>query len=150
MSYLEIARQALEKIDEAVPGCPLPSPLTPKLDERESDCESKLPTAPRTSNASNLTLADELEPTCWEDSVDPLDPCPTCGGTLFWWDLLGDQRCGCCDPPTAALRFIEKAETIRRRHGIPSPPGIVEWIAEVKRFIDTCKSANYLVDSEHG
>jgi hypothetical protein len=78
----------------------------------------------------------------WEDCIAPPDPCPGCGGIMFWWNALGDRRCLRCDPPKAAIRLLEKTERIRRRAGIPSPTGAMEILAELKSLTDTCNSAN--------
>ena len=51
---------------------------------------------------------------------------------------LGDRRCLVCDPPKTALRLLEKAKAIRRRHGFSSPAGAVEMLAGIKQLIDTC------------
>ena len=73
----------------------------------------------------------------WEDDVEPDDPCPGCGGLLFWWNAWGDQRCMACDPPTTAIRLLETTERIRRRNGIPSPTGAAEMLADLKRITYT-------------
>jgi hypothetical protein len=73
----------------------------------------------------------------WEDCLDPPDPCPNCGGRLYWWNLLGNHRCLVCDPPVIAMRTLERAERIRRRCGIPSPPGATEMLADLKRWAHT-------------
>ena len=73
----------------------------------------------------------------WEESIDPPCPCPSCGGLVFWWNVLGDRRCMACNPPTVAIRLLERAERIRRRCGIPSPTGAAEMLAELKRIAGT-------------
>ena len=50
----------------------------------------------------------------WEGSIKPPKPCSECGGIIFWWNPLGDQRCMVCDPPLTADRFLEYAKVIRR------------------------------------
>jgi hypothetical protein len=72
-----------------------------------------------------------------EHSTDPPAPCLTCGGLLSWWNPLGDRRCMACDPPTKAIRLLERSEQIRRRHRIPSPTGAAEMLAELKRTSST-------------
>ena len=90
--------------------------------------------------ASVGPVADEPDPEAiqWEDCIDPPPPCPGCGGLIFWWNPSGGRRCKACDPPTAAIRLLEKAERIRRRHGSPSTPGAAEMLGDLKRLIDTC------------
>ena len=70
-----------------------------------------------------------------EECIEPPDPCPNCRGLVFWWDIPGDQRCMACDPPVKAIRALEIVERIRRRHRIPSPPGVPEMLADLKRII---------------
>lgn len=77
------------------------------------------------------------EPIWGEDCIDPPDPCSGCDGLVFWWNLLGDRRCLNCDPPKTAIRLLERAERIRRRHGIPSPPGAAEMLADLNRLTGT-------------
>jgi hypothetical protein len=79
----------------------------------------------------------------WDDNViDWPDPCPGCGGLIFWWNALGDRRCLRCDSPNATIRLLEKTERIRRRSGIPSPAGAAKMLAELESLTDTCNSAN--------
>ena len=100
---------------------PLPGGDDPQLVERQPD-----------------VAAPALGPDGWpEDSVEPGDPCASCGSLLFWWNPLGDRRCMACDGPSTAIRLLERVEGIRRRHGIPSPPGAVEMLADLKRLTDT-------------
>ena len=57
----------------------------------------------------------------WADAFDPV-PCSNCGGLVIWWNVLGVARCMDCDPPTdRAMRFLESAERIRRKHGLEAP-----------------------------
>lgn len=106
------------------------SALTPDLAERL-----------RTHKAELLAILGPTEGTdgaatgpAWEDCIEP-EPCPDCGGVLCWWDPLGDRRCLACDPPKAAIRFLERAERLRRQHNKPSPPGAMEMLAELKRLV---------------
>ena len=48
--------------------------------------------------------------------IDPPNPCPKCGSLMLWWNILGDQRCMVCDPPTKARKAMEQAARIRQRH----------------------------------
>jgi len=70
----------------------------------------------------------------WDDLIDPPAPCADCGGLRFWWNMWGDARCMDCDPPTTAIRLLERAQRIRRRHGIPTLAGADEMLAEMKRL----------------
>jgi len=74
----------------------------------------------------------------WADSrfedLPAVEFCPKCGGVMWWWTVGGDRRCMVCDPPTAAIRLLERAERIRRRLGIPSPAGAAERLAELRRL----------------
>jgi len=52
----------------------------------------------------------------WEESIDPPDPCPGCGGLVFWWNVLGDRRCMKCDPPhPRARRLRQLAQQLRNK-----------------------------------
>lgn len=53
--------------------------------------------------------------TAWEDCIDPPLPCPKCNGLELWQNPSGVWRCMVCDPPTAALRLLERVETARER-----------------------------------
>ena len=45
--------------------------------------------------------------------VDPPEPCETCGGLMFWWNVLGDPRCMRCCPPTTARRLLKLVKAMR-------------------------------------
>ena len=62
-----------------------------------------------------------------DDAVDT-ESCEKCKRLMFWWNPLGDRRCIMCDPPTTAIRLLENTQRIRRRHGLPVPPGAVEML----------------------
>lgn len=53
------------------------------------------------------------------ESVEPGEPCPQCGGLMFWWNPWGERRCLACDPPTRAIEVLEQAQRIRRRKRAP-------------------------------
>lgn len=57
----------------------------------------------------------ESDWTAWEDCIAPPPPCPKCGGLELWESMAGGWRCMLCDPPTAALRLLERAEKARAR-----------------------------------
>jgi len=79
----------------------------------------------------------------WDHCADPSPPRPACNGLAWWWNPWGERRCVVCDPPTRAIRTLERAEEIRRCHGIPSPAGAAELLAGLKRLTDnTCRGAN--------
>ncbi len=84
-----------------------------------------------------VALVESVEAVLLESSIEPPSPCPDCNGLLFWWNIPGDQRCMACDPPTTSIKALERAEKIRRRHGIPSPAGVVEMLVDLKRITDT-------------
>ena len=46
------------------------------------------------------------------ETIDPPDPCLTCGGIMFWWTALGTQRCMGCDPPEVAERLLARAREL--------------------------------------
>ncbi len=73
----------------------------------------------------------------WEDYIEPPPVCPECGGLTFWWNVLGDRLCMKCNPPTVAAKTLERAERIRRRHGIPSPTGAAKTLADLRQIIDS-------------
>jgi len=100
---------------------------------------------PDTATAASVVDEPDLEAIRWEDCLDLPDPCPDCGGVVFWWDPSRDRRCLRCQPPTAAIRLLERAQAIRRRLGIPSAGGAAEMLADLKRLDTTCKSANHPV-----
>ena len=75
------------------------------------------------------------------EECDVGDPCPTCRGLMFWWNCIGDRRCMACDPPRTAIRWLKKAARLRRRYGLPDPPGAPELLGHLKRIVDTCNSA---------
>ena len=79
----------------------------------------------------------EFLPIWRQHYIEPPEPCPGCGGLLYWWNVWGDRRCMTCDPPVAAMRLLERAERIRRRRGIPSPIGAADMLADLKRLTDT-------------
>ncbi len=51
----------------------------------------------------------------WDDLPHP-DPCPVCGGSLFWWDFLGKAHCETCrpEPLRRSFRLAALAERLRR------------------------------------
>ncbi|MBN2290921.1 MAG: hypothetical protein JXM70_00765 [Pirellulales bacterium] len=54
----------------------------------------------------------------WADAHDPVE-CPQCGAIDCWWDGLDNRHCMKCDPPSRkAIRFMNNAKTICRRHEI--------------------------------
>ena len=58
-----------------------------------------------------------------DDSDEP-DPCPRCGGLAAWETITGRWRCMKCDPPTKAIKVLERVERIRRRYGLENLVGI--------------------------
>ena len=77
-------------------------------------------------------VADGPDP--WGMAIDPPEPCPGCGGLAVWWNPLGGRRCLRCEPPTRAIRVLERTERIRRRLRIPSPAGASEMLVELRRL----------------
>jgi hypothetical protein len=69
----------------------------------------------------------------WADAIDPGRPCPRCDSLEKWWDLLGGEHCMICNPPVTGVKTLEAAQRIRRRHGIPDPPGTVELLTAIER-----------------
>jgi len=60
----------------------------------------------------------ELDPDGWPvGSIEPAEPCPTCGGLEKWWDLLGGEHCMACERLTLARahRWAARAAAIRQR-----------------------------------
>jgi hypothetical protein len=119
------------------------SAVTPDLAERLRTHKAALlaalgPAAPADGpvheDAAGGFAEDDSDPAPigWDSAIDPPEPCGKCGGLVFWWSIRGDRRCVACDPPLAAVRLLERAETIRRRHGIPSPAGAAEMLVEMK------------------
>ena len=51
----------------------------------------------------------------WDDLPHP-EPCPVCGGSLFWWDFLGKAHCETCrpEPLRRSFRLAALAERLRR------------------------------------
>jgi hypothetical protein len=52
-----------------------------------------------------------------------LDPamvtaCKRCGSLELWWNGHGETRCLWCNPPTAAMNLLTRANEIRSRHPI--------------------------------
>ena len=82
----------------------------------------------------------EFDPRCWDSLPDPVD-CVKCGSFGCWEDLNGDVHCITRNPPTNAIRLFKIAEQIRRRLGLPSPPGAREHFIElegvVRRSVET-------------
>jgi hypothetical protein len=109
------------------------SALTPALAERLRTHKDDLLAILRTQEGPDAAAS----ASAWEDCFDPPDPCPNCGGLLCWWTLLGNQRCLVCDPPVKAMGALKRAERIRRRCGIPSPPGAKEMLADLKKWVNT-------------
>jgi len=60
-----------------------------------------------------------LERSDWTgcETIDPPDPCPTCGSITRWQDGTGRWRCPTCDPPSGiGARLRAAAQAIRARH----------------------------------
>lgn len=74
----------------------------------------------------------------WEECEGLPVPCAQCGGWAAWWTPWGRQCCQKCEPPTIARRTLERAERIRRRLGLPSPPHVTEWLASLQRQTNAC------------
>lgn len=105
--------------------------LTPDLAERLRTHKEALLLALRPPVAA----VEPVEAVLLKECIDPPNPCSKCGGMVFWWNIPGNQRCMACDPPVTAIRALERVEKIRRRHGIPSPAGVPEMLADLKRII---------------
>ena len=121
------------------------SAVTPDLAERLRTHKADLlavlrPPAEAPDVATSAPGVDEpdLEPIRWEDPLEPPEPCPGCGGLVFWWSPSEDRRCMRCEPPTTAIRLLERAHAIRRRQGIPGPADVAEMLGDLKRLIGTC------------
>ena len=65
----------------------------------------------------------EIVSTPWPDDYVEPPPCEKCGGMELWENPLGDWRCMKCDPPTRAIRLLEKTQRLRKRYGLPDPLG---------------------------
>jgi hypothetical protein len=118
--------------------------VTPDLAERLRIHKGELLTILRDARAPDGT-----NPGMWEDGMYPPEPCPACGGLLFWWNPLGDRRCVGCDPPVTAIRLLERAERLRQRDGSASSVGAAEMVGELRRLIDARRDANQGVESDH-
>ena len=70
----------------------------------------------------------------FEELPEPPSPCSECGSLELWETLAGTWRCVHCDPPSTAVRLLDQAAAIRRRHGKPDPPGAAEMLADLKRL----------------
>ncbi len=69
----------------------------------------------------------------WNDCAEPpAAPCLKCGNLIFWTNPLGEARCQQCSPSAAAQRLLQHTTAIRRRYGLPAPPGTVDLLAELK------------------
>lgn len=56
----------------------------------------------------------------WPAEHEPWpDPCERCGTLELWQNALGRWRCLRCDPPTKAIRALERVERIRRQQATP-------------------------------
>ncbi len=102
--------------------------LTPDLMERVKTHKRELLAVLDSDLAASVSDSDP-----WEQCIEPPDPCPQCGTLELWQTLVGNWRCMACDPPKTAMRALEAAEKIRRRHGIRSPPGVTEMLATQKQ-----------------
>ena len=128
------------------------SALTPKLAERLRTHKAELLAILRHSGAlggpslgsrcAGRKLAEHqsrvaVTPIRREACIEPPDPCPNCDAIVFWWNGLGARRCLVCDPPTASIRLLGKAEQMRHWYCLPSPLGAAEMLAELKRITGT-------------
>jgi hypothetical protein len=56
----------------------------------------------------------------YDDTVEidwtTLTPCKRCGSLELWWNGEGATRCLWCEPPTAAMNLLIRANEIRSRH----------------------------------
>lgn len=67
------------------------------------------------------------------ESIDP-PPCPRCGRLEMWQTAAGGWRCLRCEPPTTAIRLLDRAQGIRRRSGMPARPEVAAMLAELRRL----------------
>lgn len=65
-------------------------------------------------------LPDDIDLWPGDDAVDPA-PCKSCEGLELWQNPLGEWKCSRCNPPTKAQSWLEKAERLRKRYGLPKP-----------------------------
>lgn len=85
--------------------------MTPELAERL-----------RTSKAEVLAIM--ANP--WPEAEHEPAPCEKCISLELWETLIGRWRCMKCDPPEKARRWLDKAERLRKRYGLPDPMGPAE------------------------
>jgi len=71
-----------------------------------------------------------------DDDVGVLADLPACGrcGSLELWQPIGREtwRCRRCDPPSKAVRLLEKVGRIRRRLGLPVDNGAETMLNDLK------------------
>lgn len=73
-----------------------------KSEQEAVQCNAEHHNAIPVGTASNLDIA------IWAECVEPREPCPTCDGLIFWWDVLGGQHCRICEK--LAYQFNKAAE----------------------------------------
>jgi hypothetical protein len=73
-----------------------------------------------------------------DEQVEAVDlaPCSKCGTLELWQTAVGVWRCLRCDPPTIAIRALERVQQIRRRHGLPARPETAAMLAGLRRMTD--------------
>ena len=149
MSYLDLARQAVGRRDTTETRTPLAGASADAttvwqaaLDRLEGDPRFPPNIMTALREATVQLAADEFNSREFAklnldgrpvDCIEPPDPCSRCGSLMLWENALGDWRCLRCDPPEVARRLLETGLQIRRRAGLPGPPGAVEMLADLKK-----------------
>ena len=55
----------------------------------------------------------------WPDDYIEPDPCQNCNSLELWQNATDRWRCMKCDPPTKAIRLLERTKRIRQQYGLP-------------------------------
>jgi hypothetical protein len=78
-----------------------------------------------------------------DEQVEAVDvaPCSKCRSLELWQTAVGTWRCLRCDPPTIAIRALEKVQQIRRRHGLPARPETAAMLDGLRRMTSQAGAA---------
>jgi hypothetical protein len=87
----------------------------------------------------------------YDDTVEldwtNVTPCKRCESLELWWNGNGEARCMWCEPPTAAMNLLTRANEIRSRH---ATNGGQRRTASAEPHCRRCFSTQFVDTKVHG
>lgn len=93
-----------------------------------------IPAAPREDEPAPAD-APTPDPNVVEIPAASVQPCPTCGSLVLWWDARGGVHCMACERKgfERGLRLAQKARRLREQASPPAAEPAKPWPDSIRR-----------------